>query len=150
VRKRKFRIRNRGIDLSVGAVMALAAAILPLYLGYGWPVAVLMAMLVGVLCGVLNGTLVAVVGVQPIVATLALLVGGRGLALVLADGQAKQILDPGLIGFGSDRVLGIPKTVILAACWCCSSASSCGAPPSAGSCWRWVATRGPAGSPACR
>jgi ribose/xylose/arabinose/galactoside ABC-type transport system permease subunit len=115
VRKRKFRIRNRGIDLSVGAVMALAAAILPLYLGYGWPVAVLMAMLVGVLCGVLNGTLVAVVGVQPIVATLALLVGGRGLALVLADGQAKQILDQGLIGFGSDRVLGIPKTVILAA-----------------------------------
>jgi ribose transport system permease protein len=108
-------IGTEGIDLSVGAVMALAAAILPLYLGYGWPVAVLMAMLVGVLCGVLNGTLVAVVGVQPIVATLALLVGGRGLALVLADGQAKQILDPGLIGFGSDRVLGIPKTVILAA-----------------------------------
>jgi ribose transport system permease protein len=108
-------IGTEGIDLSVGAVMALAAAILPLYLGYGWPVAVLMAMLVGVLCGVLNGTLVAVVGVQPIVATLALLVGGRGLALVLADGQAKQILDQGLIGFGSDRVLGIPKTVILAA-----------------------------------
>jgi energy-coupling factor transporter ATP-binding protein EcfA2 len=87
--------RHEGIDLSVGAVMALAAAILPLYLGYGWPVAVLMAMLVGALCGVLNGTLVAVVGVQPIVATLALLVGGRGLALVLADGQAKQILDQG-------------------------------------------------------
>jgi hypothetical protein len=107
-------IGTEGIDLSVGAVMALAAAILPLYLGYGWPVAVLMAMLVGALAGVLNGTLVAVVGVQPIVATLALLVGGRGLALVLADGQAKQILDPGLIGFGSDRVLGIPKTVILA------------------------------------
>lgn len=107
-------IGTEGIDLSVGAVMALAAAILPLYLGYGWPIAVLMAMLVGALAGVLNGTLVAVVGVQPIVATLALLVGGRGLALVLADGQAKQILDPGLIGFGSDRVLGIPKTVILA------------------------------------
>ena len=108
-------IGTEGIDLSVGAVMALAAAILPLYLGYGWPVAVLMAMLVGALAGVLNGTLVAVVGVQPIVATLALLVGGRGLALVLADGQAKQILDPGLIGFGSDRLLGIPMTVILAA-----------------------------------
>lgn len=108
-------IGTEGIDLSVGAVMALAAAILPLYLGYGWPTAVLMAMLVGALAGVLNGTLVAVVGVQPIVATLALLVGGRGLALVLADGQAKQILDPGLLGFGSDRVLGIPQTVILAA-----------------------------------
>ena len=108
-------IGTEGIDLSVGAVMALSAAILPLYLGYGWPAAVLMAMLVGALAGVLNGTLVAVVGVQPIVATLALLVGGRGLARVLADGQAKQILDPGLIGFGSDRVLGVPMTVILAA-----------------------------------
>ena len=107
-------IGTEGIDLSVGAVMALAAAVLPLYLGYGWPVALLMAMLVGALCGVLNGTLVAVVGVQPIVATLALLVGGRGLALVLADGQAKQILNPALLGFGSDRVLGIPLTVILA------------------------------------
>ena len=107
-------IGTEGIDLSVGAVMALAAAVLPLYLGYGWPVAVLMAMLVGALAGLLNGTLVAVVGIQPIVATLALLVGGRGLALVLADGQAKQILDPGLLGFGSDRVLGIPYTVLLA------------------------------------
>ncbi len=107
-------IGTEGIDLSVGAVMALAAAVLPLYLGYGWPVAVLAAVLVGALAGVLNGTLVAVVGVQPIVATLALLVGGRGLALVLADGQAKQILDPALLGFGADRVLGVPETVLLA------------------------------------
>ena len=108
-------IGTEGIDLSVGAVMALAAALLPIYLGYGWPVAVLMALLVGAAAGLLNGTLVAVVGVQPIVATLALLVGGRGLALVLADGQAKEILDPGLLGFGSERVLGVPRTVVLAA-----------------------------------
>jgi ribose/xylose/arabinose/galactoside ABC-type transport system permease subunit len=107
-------IGTEGIDLSVGAVMALSAALLPLYLGYGWPTAVLVALLVGAACGVLNGTLVAVVGVQPIVATLALLVGGRGLALVLADGQAKQILDPGLLGFGSERLLGVPHTVVLA------------------------------------
>jgi len=107
-------IGTEGIDLSVGAIMALSAALLPLYLGYGWPTAVLVALLAGAACGVLNGTLVAVVGVQPIVATLALLVGGRGLALVLADGQAKEILDPGLLAFGSERVLGIPRTVLLA------------------------------------
>ena len=44
----------------------------------------------GVCVGLVNGRLVAFVGLQPIVATLALLVGGRGLALVIADGQLKR------------------------------------------------------------
>lgn len=108
-------IGTEGIDLSVGAVMAIAAALLPLYLGYGWVVAVLVALVAGGLCGVLNGALVAVVGVQPIIATLALLVAGRGLAIVLAGGQSKDILDPTLLSFGSARTLGIPQTVLLAA-----------------------------------
>ena len=83
-------IGTEGIDLSVGSVMALARrAASPLYLGYG------------ALAGdprragrrrrssaLVNGALVAFVGVQPIVATLALLVAGRGLALVIADGAA--------------------------------------------------------------
>jgi hypothetical protein len=44
-------IGTEGIDLSVGSVMALASAFLPLYLGYGWPVAVLVVLLVGALAG---------------------------------------------------------------------------------------------------
>jgi ribose/xylose/arabinose/galactoside ABC-type transport system permease subunit len=108
-------IGTEGIDLSVGAVMALGAALLPIYLGYGWPLAVLLVLLAGALCGLLNGALVAIVGVQPIVATLALLVGGRGLALVLANGQSKDILNAPLLAFGSGRVLGVPSTVLLAA-----------------------------------
>ena len=108
-------IGTEGVDLSVGAVMALAAAVVPLYLGYGVVAAVLVALLTGLLAGVVNGTLVASVGVQPIVATLALFVGGRGLALVLADGQLKSVSDPTFLSLGSGDVLGIPVIVVAAA-----------------------------------
>ncbi|MFF7209671.1 ABC transporter permease [Streptomyces sp. NPDC008238] len=107
-------IGTEGVDLSVGSVMALAAALLPLYLGYGLLPALLTALAAGVVVGAVNGTLVAVVGLQPIVATLALFVGGRGLALVLADGQLKQIANPGLLGLGTDDVLGVPVVVLIA------------------------------------
>ena len=108
-------IGTEGIDLSVGSVMALAAAVLPLYLGYGVLPAVLLALAAGIAVGALNGALVAVVRLQPIVATLALFVGGRGLALVLAGGQLKQIHNPTLLAIGGDDVLGVPLIVLIAA-----------------------------------
>src|SRR5918997_1783183 len=108
-------IGTEGIDLSVGSVMALASAFLPLYLGYGWPVAVLVVLFVGTLAGLLNGSLVAFVGVQPIIATLALLVGGRGLAQIFAGGQSLPITDPGILWVGQGRLFGIPAPVIVAA-----------------------------------
>ncbi|MEU6343138.1 ABC transporter permease [Streptomyces sp. NPDC046977] len=107
-------IGTEGVDLSVGSVMALATALLPLYLGYGLLPALLVALAAGAAVGVVNGTLVAAVGLQPIVATLALFVGGRGLALVLADGQLKQIANPALLGLGTDDVLGVPVVVLIA------------------------------------
>jgi galactofuranose transport system permease protein len=108
-------IGTEGVDLSVGSVMAIAAAILPLYLGYGVIPAIGLALVAGALCGLLNGTLVAVVNIQPIVATLALLVGGRGLALVFADGQLKDIRSPELLDLGSGKLLGLPVIVWLSA-----------------------------------
>jgi galactofuranose transport system permease protein len=85
-------VATRGIDLSVGSVMALSAAVLPMYLGYGpWP-AMAMAVFVGGLVGLANGTMVAFFGIQPIVATLGVLVAGRALALVLADGRLVEML----------------------------------------------------------
>ena len=108
-------IGTEGVDLSVGSVMAIAAALLPLYLGYGVFAGVLVAVLAGAACGLLNGTLIGVVRIQPIVATLALLVGGRGLAIVLVDGQIKDIRDQTLLDFGSGKALGIPYVVWLAA-----------------------------------
>lgn len=107
-------IGTEGIDLSVGSVMAIASAIVPLYLGYGWPVAVLIALVVGTLAGVLNGSLVAFVGMQPIIATLALFVGGRGLAQVLVGGQLQIISDPSFLALGRAEVIGIPLPVIVA------------------------------------
>lgn len=108
-------IGSEGIDLSVGSVMALAAAIIPLYLGFGmWP-AVIMALVAGMAAGLFNGTLVAVVGLQPIVATLALLVAGRGLALVFAGGQLKQLHNPDLLALGDGDLAGVPVIVLAAA-----------------------------------
>ena len=107
-------IGTEGIDLSVGSVMALASAFLPLYLGYGWPVAIFVVLLVGAVAGLINGSLVAFVGVQPIIATLALLVGGRGLAQIFAGGQSLPVTDPAILWLGQGRLFGIPAPVIVA------------------------------------
>ena len=108
-------IGTGGIDLSVGAVMAIASAVVPLYLGYSWPVAVLVALLFCALAGLLNGFLVAYIGMQPIIATLALFVGGRGFAQVLVNGQLQTISDEGFLSLWRATALGIPLPVIIAA-----------------------------------
>jgi ribose transport system permease protein len=108
-------IGTEGIDLSVGSVMALAAALIPLYLGYGVVAAILVSLLAGLAVGLINGTLVARVGLQPIVATLALFVGGRGLALVISEGQLKEVRNPQFIALGSADLLGLPVLVWIAA-----------------------------------
>ena len=108
-------IGTEGIDLSVGSVMALAAALIPLYLGYGVIAAILVSLLAGLVVGLINGTLVARVGLQPIVATLALFVGGRGLALVISEGQLKEVRNPQFIALGSADLLGLPVLVWIAA-----------------------------------
>jgi ribose transport system permease protein len=106
-------IATEGIDLSVGAVMALSASVIPLYLAYGvWP-AIGMALLIGLAVGLLNGFMVAIVGIQPIVATLAVLVGGRGLALVFANGRLTEIFNSTLVALGTNRVFGIPINVLI-------------------------------------
>ncbi|MFE3829629.1 ABC transporter permease [Streptomyces sp. NPDC059092] len=107
-------IGSEGVDLSVGAVMALSTSLLSLYLGYGPWIALLVAVVGGAAVGLANGSLVAFIGVQPIVATLALMVAGRGLALVLLP-QLKDVRDPGLAALGSGDLLGVPYLVLIAA-----------------------------------
>jgi len=108
-------IGTEGIDLSVGSVMALAAALIPLYLGYGVIAAIVASVVAGVAVGFINGVLVARVGLQPIVATLALFVGGRGLAVVISQGQLKDVRNPDLIYLGSGDLFGVPVLVWIAA-----------------------------------
>ncbi|KIH99747.1 ATPase [Streptomonospora alba] len=107
-------IATGGIDLSVGSVMALSAAMISLYLGYGPVVAVLVALVAGAAAGAVNGALVAFAGVQAIVATLAMMIGGRGLSLVLLP-QLDGIRNPGIRELGAGEALGVPYLVWISA-----------------------------------
>ncbi len=107
-------IGTEGIDLSVGSVMSLSAALIPLYLGAGSLMAIVVAIVAGLVSGLFSGFLVAHLGIQPIIATLALLVGGRGLALVIAHGQLVQLHNQDFLALGTGDVLGIPVMVLVA------------------------------------
>jgi galactofuranose transport system permease protein len=107
-------IGTEGIDLSVGAVIALAAAVMPLYLGYGLPLALLIALLAGAGCGAVGGAMVAFARVQPIVATLSLMIGLRGLAEIINGDSAKVVVDPALLGLGENKVAGVPVMALVA------------------------------------
>lgn len=108
-------IATRGIDLSVGAVMAIAGAVAASLAedGHGWHVALAGALAVGAICGLWNGILVAVLRIQPIVATLVLMVAGRGIAQLVTEGTILTFLDPGLIHLGAGTILGIPTPILI-------------------------------------
>ncbi|HWC84545.1 MAG TPA: ABC transporter permease [Pseudonocardiaceae bacterium] len=101
-------IATEGVDLSVGAVIALAASLIPLYLGYSAWIAVLVCLVGGAIAGLVNGLLVAAAGVQPIVATLAMMIGLRGVAVIFNGNQAKPIFDETLTGLGLNSTFGVP------------------------------------------
>lgn len=116
-------IATKGIDLSVGAVMALSGAIGAMILqpsvGPADPVlrfaaAILVPLVVAAACGFLNGALVAYLRVQPIIATLILFISGRGLAQVLSNGNLQTFSDPLFRTLGTARVLGLPLQAWLA------------------------------------
>lgn len=110
-------IATGGIDLSVGAVMALAGALAPLIFGssfgLAYPVlgvaaAILIPLLVAAACGMMNGALVSYVGVQPIIATLILFISGRGIAQVMTNGNLQTFSNPMFDYLGTGRILGLP------------------------------------------
>ena len=80
-----FVIMTGGIDLSVGSVAVLAAVMAARLSTYGLAPALIGAVLIGLLAGLINGGLIARFALQPFVATLAMLLGARGAALVLSD-----------------------------------------------------------------
>jgi ribose/xylose/arabinose/galactoside ABC-type transport system permease subunit len=107
-------IATRGIDLSVGAVMAIAgAAAASLVDSHSVPVALGAALGIGLLCGLWNGFLVAVLRIQPIVATLILMVAGRGIAQLITEGRIVTFSSPSLAWFGNGSVLGVPAPVAI-------------------------------------
>ena len=90
-----FVIATGGVDISVGAVVAISAATCCLLLGgdisgvphYPFIIAIIASLCAGVLAGIWNGTLVAKFKIQAMVATLILMTSGRGIAQLLTDGQ---------------------------------------------------------------
>ncbi len=108
-------IATGGIDLSVGAVMAIAGATAAsLADTHSLPIVIASALGVGLVCGLWNGFLVAVLRIQPIVATLILMVAGRGIAQLITEGRIVTFTSPDLVWIGNGAVLGLPTPVVIA------------------------------------
>jgi galactofuranose transport system permease protein len=108
-------IATRGIDLSVGAVMAISGAIAAsLADTHSLAVVLAAALGAGLICGLWNGFLVAVLGMQPIVATLILMVAGRGIAQLITEGRIVTFSSPDLVWLGNGSILGLPVPVAIA------------------------------------
>nr|WP_151770994.1 ABC transporter permease [Streptomyces abyssomicinicus] len=116
-------IATRGIDLSVGSTVAIAGALACEHIatssdpdGAGTVLtAVAVALGVAVVLGLCNGLLVARLGVQPIVATLILMVAGRGVAQLITDGQIITVTSDKYHMIGGGHWLTFPFAVLLAA-----------------------------------
>jgi galactofuranose transport system permease protein len=113
-------IATRGVDLSVGAVMAISGSVAASLLArpsqnilshlppFGVPALVGVALLFALGAGLFNGVLVVYCKVQPIVATLILMVAGRGIAQLIADGQVVIFQNPSFKAIGNGAFLAIP------------------------------------------
>lgn len=107
-------IITAGIDLSVGSIVGLsimtmgmlwADAGLPLWL------AVLLALLTGTLLGGFNGTLITLVGIPPLIVTLATMAGFRGVALGMSQARSIRNFPESFLHLGQGYALGIPAQV---------------------------------------
>lgn len=111
-------IATGGIDLSVGAVMAIAGAVAAnMIVGGAFPLWMIIGagLCAGLAAGLMNGTLVAGLGVQPIVATLILLVAGRGVAQLINDGQIVTFQNEAFAFIGVGTFFGLPMPIWLVA-----------------------------------
>ncbi|HWA27279.1 MAG TPA: ABC transporter permease [Lacunisphaera sp.] len=108
-------IATGGVDLSVGSVVAISGAVCAVLLRDGHSLAVTLAAAIGtgLLAGSANGLLVARLGVQPIVATLILMVSGRGVAQLIVDGNVIPIKSDGFSYLANGYLFGVPFAVLL-------------------------------------
>ncbi|MET8862396.1 ABC transporter permease [Nonomuraea sp. NPDC004580] len=108
-------IATGGIDLSVGSVVAISGALACLLISEEASLFTAVALALG-LClvlGVWNGFLVAGIGIQPIIATLILMVAGRGLAQLITDGQIITVNSPAYKVIGGGYFLTVPFGILI-------------------------------------
>lgn len=111
-------IATGGVDLSVGSIMAIAGAtaavlVTKTTLSFAWVLGLSLG--VASLAGAANGALVAWIGIQPIIATLILMVAGRGIAMLITDGQIITFEHPALVYLGNGSLLTLPVTISVVA-----------------------------------
>ncbi|MDB5297837.1 MAG: sugar transporter permease [Phycisphaerales bacterium] len=108
-------ILSGGIDLSVGAVMALSmtAAAGAMLAGVPVPLAVLLALAAGAVCGAVNGVLVAYVGLPAIIVTLAMMEVPRGVALLYTKGYPLSGLPTAFAFWGRGQVFGVQTPILV-------------------------------------
>jgi galactofuranose transport system permease protein len=114
-------IATGGIDLSVGALMAIAGAMSPkFFMGQLIPVpniymgialGIIFPIVIASLFGFFNGWLINRFSIQPIIATLVLFIAGRGIAQVSTNGDLQVFKVPEFQAIAIGRVLGVPFQV---------------------------------------
>ena len=114
-----FVITGGGIDLSVGAILALSSvwattfATQTMAEDTHWLVMVLVALAVGGGCGLLNGVLIAYGKIVPFIMTLAMLASARGLAEIISERRTQIVGVDGFKDFFAADILGVPLLVVI-------------------------------------
>ena len=111
-------IGTGGVDLSVGSVMAITGALAALLVtttALPFAAVLVLCVLAGAALGAWNGLLVTRLRIQPIIATLILMVVGRGIAMLITGGQIVTFEHPAFVFFGNGHLLGLPFTITIVA-----------------------------------
>ncbi|WP_238948452.1 ABC transporter permease [Clostridium sp. YIM B02569] len=108
-------IATQGIDISVGSIIAISAALSATVIvdGGSVPLAVAIGIISGLICGIWNGVLVSYIGVQPMVGTLILYIVGRGVAQLITGGQILTFTNKDFIFIGTGYIL-LPIAIFIA------------------------------------
>ncbi len=106
----------RGIDISVGGVLAASGMLAGTAYEAGWPALLCMLVAIGggAGLGALNGVLIGFVGISPFMATLAIMAFAKGLTLSISGGDSIPIQDATLTWLGSAQIGPIPVSLLVA------------------------------------
>jgi len=110
-----FVILSGGIDLSVGALLAVAGVVAAMLAGHGAAVAILAGVAASSLLGVVNGLLITKARIQPFIVTLAMLIAARGAALAVTAEQSISVTPDavGLTWLGRGSLMMVPVPIAL-------------------------------------
>ncbi|MEV6923230.1 ABC transporter permease [Dactylosporangium sp. NPDC051485] len=110
-----FVMISGGIDLSVGALLALASVWCTTVAtqSYGAASMIFTALIVGAVAGLVNGTLIAFGRLVPFIATLAMMLSARGLAQSISGSHTQINRDAFINGFALNKILGVPWVVVI-------------------------------------